>query len=104
MGRDCDSKRGIRVAESEGGRWAAEGDLLKIDCGIRLNGYCGDATVAVGVGAAERLPEQRRAVMETAREALRRGIEAVRVDGHAGDSGGQPENIHGIGWLDGTDR
>src|SRR5919202_6425445 len=58
-----------------GKRVLLEGDLLKIDCGIRLNGYCGDATVTVGVGADERLPDQRRAVMEAAREALRRGIE-----------------------------
>ncbi|GAC1320860.1 MAG: type I methionyl aminopeptidase [Chloroflexota bacterium] len=70
-----------------GGRVLAEGDLLKIDCGIRLNGYCGDSTVTVGVGAPDRLSAPRRAVMEAAREALARGIDAVRVGGHVGDIG-----------------
>jgi methionyl aminopeptidase len=82
-----------------GDRALAEGDLLKIDCGIRLNGYCGDATVTIGVGAAERLPDRRRAVMEAAREALRRGIEAVQVGGYAGDIGHAMQSyIEGLGF------
>jgi methionyl aminopeptidase len=70
-----------------GGRVLQEGDLLKIDCGIRLDGYCGDATITLGVGAGDTLSEERREVMEAAREALRRGIGAVRVGGHVGDIG-----------------
>jgi methionyl aminopeptidase len=70
-----------------GDRVLEEGDLLKIDCGIKLDGYCGDATVTIAVGADEKLSPRRRAVMEAAREALRRGVEAVRVEGHAGDIG-----------------
>lgn len=70
-----------------GGRALREGDLLKIDCGIRLDGYCGDATITVAVGDPERLSPQRRAVMDVAREALRRGIAAVQVGGHVGDIG-----------------
>ncbi len=63
------------------------GDLLKIDCGIRLNGYCGDTTVTCGVGGAQTLSRDRDHVMAVAREAMHRGIEAVRVGGHIGDIG-----------------
>lgn len=70
-----------------GDRVLRTGDLLKIDCGIRLGGYCGDSTVTVGVGAAEALSAERRAVMEVSGEALQRGIAAVRVGGYVGDIG-----------------
>lgn len=63
------------------------GDLLKIDCGIRLNGYCGDTTVTCGVGGRSGLSRDRGHVLVVAREAVRRGIEAVRVGGHIGDIG-----------------
>lgn len=82
-----------------GSRTLQEGDLLKIDCGIRLNGYCGDATITIGVGTPERLTEQRRAVMEVAREALHRGIEAVRVGGYVGDIGDAMQTyVEGAGF------
>jgi methionyl aminopeptidase len=70
-----------------GGRVLQIGDLLKIDCGIRLNGYCGDATVTVGVGGEAALSPERRHVMAVAAEALRRGIGAVRSGGRIGDIG-----------------
>jgi methionyl aminopeptidase len=63
------------------------GDLLKIDCGIRLDGYCGDATVTVGVGPGDSLSQERRRVMETARESLRLGIAAAKVGARVGDIG-----------------
>ncbi len=82
-----------------GDRVLAVGDLLKIDCGIRLNGYCGDATVTVGVGADDSLSRRRRAVLDAAREALRRGIEAVRVDGYVGDIGHAMQSyVEGLGF------
>jgi methionyl aminopeptidase len=37
-----------------------EGDILSIDFGVRLNGYCGDAAITVGVG---RIPEERQRLM-----------------------------------------
>lgn len=70
-----------------GSRLLRQGDLLKIDCGIALNSYCGDATLSLGIGAPDRLGRERRAVMDVARETLRRGIAAVRVGGHVGDIG-----------------
>jgi len=70
-----------------GPRVLRRGDLLKIDCGMRLDGYCGDATVTVAVGPVERLIPERRQVMAAANEALRLGIGAVRVGGRVGDIG-----------------
>lgn len=70
-----------------GDRVLRAGDLLKIDCGMRLGGYCGDATVTLPVGSADLLSARKLAVMETAREALARGIAAARAGGWVGDVG-----------------
>ena len=70
-----------------GPRRLQAGDLLKIDCGIRLNGYCGDTTATIIVGAPAGDVAERRQVLEAARDALRLGIAAVRVGGHVGDIG-----------------
>jgi methionyl aminopeptidase len=70
-----------------GDRVLRAGDLLKIDCGIRLNGYCGDTTVTCGIGSPAHLSRDQDHVMTVAREAMHRGIEAVRVGGHIGDIG-----------------
>lgn len=70
-----------------GERRLRAGDLLSIDCGIGLGGYCGDATITVGVGASRDLSPRKRQVMEVAREALRRGIAAARVGNRVGDIG-----------------
>jgi len=82
-----------------GERVLREGDLLKIDCGIRLDGYCGDSTITTGVGGNECLLEERRKVMEAAREALRLGIEAVAVGGSVGDIGhAMQRHVEGLGF------
>ena len=44
-----------------------EGDVLSIDFGVKLNGYCGDAAITVGVG---RVSEQKRMLMDVTRAAL----------------------------------
>jgi methionyl aminopeptidase len=48
-----------------------EGDILSIDFGVRLAGYCGDAAVTVAVGEISR---GRRRLMDTTREALELAI------------------------------
>lgn len=70
-----------------GKRVLREGDLLSIDCGIGIDGYCGDATITIGVGAPEHLSPKRRRVMKVAEEALRRGIAAARTGRRIGDIG-----------------
>ena len=43
------------------------GDILSIDFGVRLNGYCGDAAITVGIGE---VLQNRRKLMEVTKEAL----------------------------------
>ncbi|HOK96454.1 MAG TPA: type I methionyl aminopeptidase [Anaerohalosphaeraceae bacterium] len=42
-----------------------EGDILSIDFGVRLNGYCGDAAITVGIGSIA--PERQRLLDVTSR-------------------------------------
>ena len=54
-----------------GPRTLKEGDLLSVDVGARLNGYCGDAAVTVPVG---RISPEAQKLMDACREALDAGI------------------------------
>ena len=66
------------------GQELRQGDIIGIDIGLRLNGYCGDAckTFAVGEISAE---AQR--LLEVTQKCLDVGIEAVRGGGYLGDVG-----------------
>jgi methionyl aminopeptidase len=48
-----------------------EGDILSIDFGVRLDGYCGDAAVTVGVGE---ISDERRKLMDITRQVLELAI------------------------------
>ena len=48
-----------------------EGDILSIDFGIRLAGYCGDAAVTVGIGE---VSGEKRRLMDITRQALETAI------------------------------
>ncbi len=50
-----------------GDRILREGDIVSVDCGVRLNGYCGDAAVTVPIG---RISAENRRLMETTKEVL----------------------------------
>ncbi len=60
------------------------GDLLKIDAGMELMGYCGDSCVTVAVG--EIAPAHRR-LMDAARGTMEAGIAAAVVGNRVGDIG-----------------
>jgi methionyl aminopeptidase len=51
------------------------GDILSIDFGVRLNGYCGDAAVTVPIG---RVSEEKRGLVANTKEVLDIAIAAVR--------------------------
>jgi methionyl aminopeptidase len=52
-----------------------EGDILSIDFGARLNGYCGDAAVTVPMG---RISEESRRLIDITEEALNIAIDLAR--------------------------
>ncbi|MCE7939672.1 type I methionyl aminopeptidase [bacterium] len=56
----------------------AEGDIVGIDIGLKLDGFCGDACVTFPVG---RISAEAERLLAVARECLYRGIDAARA-GH----------------------
>ncbi|HEY9055423.1 MAG TPA: type I methionyl aminopeptidase [Rectinemataceae bacterium] len=65
-------------------RKLVEGDIVGVDCGIDLGGYYSDAALTLPVGAVSPLAER---LMETTRECLRAGIEAIRPGARIHDIG-----------------
>ena len=64
------------------GRRIANGDLLKIDLGIKYQGYIADAARTFAVG---KISEDARKLMEVTKEALREGIKAARKGNRISD-------------------
>ena len=62
----------------------AEGDILSLDMGVKLNGFYGDSAVTVAVG---KIAEDAAALLRVTEEALERGIRQVRVGGRISDIG-----------------
>ncbi|MGH2533102.1 MAG: type I methionyl aminopeptidase [Thermomicrobiales bacterium] len=60
------------------------GDLLSIDAGLRLNGYCGDAATTVAIGE---LSRKRRKLVETAMATMEAGIAVAIAGRRVGDIG-----------------
>lgn len=61
-----------------------EGDLVSIDAGLQLNGYCGDATLTVAVGE---ITEEKKKLIEVTKTALLLGIEQCLPGNRMGDIG-----------------
>ena len=61
-----------------------DGDILSIDAGMVLDGYCGDSTVTVAVG---KVTEEHRRLIATTREAMLAGIRAALPGNRVGDIG-----------------
>lgn len=58
-----------------GARVLCDGDIVTVDCGVRLNGWCADAAVTVPVGPVSRPVEK---LVRVTREVLAEAIEAIR--------------------------
>jgi methionyl aminopeptidase len=54
-----------------------DGDILSIDFGVRLNGYCADAAVTVAIGG---ISEDRRRLMDVTKHVLDIAIEKSKAD------------------------
>jgi methionyl aminopeptidase len=61
-----------------------EGDIVSVDCGAKLNGYCGDSAYTFEVG--EVAPEVKR-LLQTTKESLYAGIEQATDGKRTGDVG-----------------
>jgi Xaa-Pro aminopeptidase len=68
--------RGALPHAQPGSRAFAQGDLVVVDFGVRVQGYCSDQTVTVPVGA---VAEEARQVYEVVLRAQRRALHAVRA-------------------------
>lgn len=64
------------------GRILREGDIIGLDFGAEVDGYFGDAALTVPIG---RVSDEARRLIETTREALKKGIEAARNGSRVGD-------------------
>jgi methionyl aminopeptidase len=62
----------------------ADGDIVSIDLGVKLDGFFGDSAVTVPVGE---VPERTRDLLRVTRESLERGIDQVKVGGRLSDIG-----------------
>lgn len=56
-------------------RALAEGDILSVDCGVRLAGYCGDSATTIPLGNVSEPVEH---LLRVTRLSLERAIEAIR--------------------------
>ncbi len=61
-----------------------DGDVLSIDAGMLLDGYCGDATITVPIG---QVTARHRRLIDTTYETMMTGIQAATSGGHIGDIG-----------------
>jgi methionyl aminopeptidase len=66
-----------------------EGDIVSVDCGTKINGYCGDSAYTFEVG--EVSPEVKR-LLQTTKEALYEGIRNAVEGKRTGDVGASVQN------------
>ena len=78
----CASVNDVVVHGIPGRQRLADGDLVSIDCGASVDGWCGDAAITFTVGTAR--PEDTD-LIGTTRQALDDGISTARPGGHLGD-------------------
>ncbi|WP_253257145.1 M24 family metallopeptidase, partial [Arthrobacter sp. Hiyo1] len=59
-----------------------DGDLLSVDCGAFVEGWCGDAAVSFIVGTSDPVDQE---LIDATDAALARGIDAARIGNKMGD-------------------
>lgn len=60
------------------------GDIISVDCGILLDGFCGDSAYTFCVGE---VSDEIKTLLKTTKESLYKGIEAAQAGRHLGDIG-----------------
>jgi len=78
-----------------------EGDIVSLDLGLTYKNFITDAAITVPVG---KISKEAQALIVATKEALERGIKAMRLRGHIGDIGDAIMQIakkHGFGIIEG---
>src|SRR3954454_21952662 len=99
-GTICASVNDAVVHGIPGDEQLDDGDLVSIDCGARLLGWCGDAAISFTVGTAR--PDDA-ALIAATESALAAGIAAARPGGRLGDIAaaiGRSARAGGYGMLE----
>ncbi|MBN3032771.1 MAG: type I methionyl aminopeptidase [Candidatus Saganbacteria bacterium] len=65
-----------------GPRLLREGDIVSVDVGVRLNGYCGDSAATFALG---KVPAKTEKLLRAGRAALKAAIRQARAGRHLGD-------------------
>lgn len=65
-----------------GSRKLEEGDIVGVDVGAKLNGYCGDTAATFPVG---KIPKKIDQLLRSGKEALKAGIRQARAGNYLGD-------------------
>lgn len=74
-GNTCISVNDEVVHGIPGSRVLKDGDVVSVDCGIRLGGYCGDSATTIAIGTIA--PEHQR-LLEVTQETLNLAIREIR--------------------------
>src|SRR5512132_3120276 len=62
-----------------------DGDIVSIDCGVVLDGYCGDAAITVPVGDGH--TDELKKLLKVTEESLYKAIEKAQIGNTIGDVG-----------------
>lgn len=98
----CVSVNEVVVHGIPDGRVLLDGDLVTVDCGARVGGYCGDAAVSFMVGTGDAAGAR---LVETTRAALERAIAQAVPGNRLGDVSSAVEETArnaGYGIADGS--
>ena len=74
-GNTCISVNDEVVHGIPGNRVLKDGDIVSVDCGIRLGGYCGDAAITIAIGKIS--PDQQR-LCDVTQETLAIAVREIR--------------------------
>jgi len=89
------------IPNEGGGKILFEGDIVTLDLGLTYKGLITDAAITVPVGRIDKRAEE---LVSATKEALNKGITAMRVKGHIGDIGDAIMQVaikHGFGIVEG---
>jgi len=71
----CTSVNEELVHGIPGDRVLRHGDIVSVDCGVRLNGYCGDSATTIPIGT---IPPPTKHLIDVTRQTLDLAIETIR--------------------------